>query len=84
MTEHRIMDDLRRSETMLSQLQAAIIERDEYDTASDVLNTDDRLDQIIYILSRIRYDVAWRANHGILHRETNDSTANPEDINAAR
>ena len=84
MTEHRIMDDLRRSETLLAQLQTDIIDRDEGETASDIVNATEKLDQVIYLLSRLRYDVAWRANRGILHRETNTSTNNPEDIHALR
>lgn len=84
MTEHRIMDDLSRSETMLSQLQTKIIERDEDETVSDVINGSDELTHVIFLLSRIGYDVQWRAERGILHRETNDDSAQPEDIRAPR
>lgn len=84
MTEHRIMDDLRRAETMLSQLQTKIIERDEHETVSDVVNYSDELTHVIFLLSRIGYDVQWRSERGILHRETNASTSNPDDINAPR
>ena len=84
MTEHRIMDDLRRSETMLSQLQTKIIERDEHETVSDVINTSDELTHVIFLLSRIGYDVQWRAERGILHKETNADSSQPEDINAPR
>ena len=84
MTEHRIMDDLRRSETMLSQLQTKIIERDEHETVSDIINCSDELTHVIFLLSRIGYDVQWRAERGILHRETNEDESQPEDINAPR
>lgn len=84
MTEHRIRDDLRVCAVLIDQIQDRLCGLGEGDNISDVLNTDDDLDRVIYLLSRIRYDVAWRANRGILHREDNDKDNNPEDINAPK
>ena len=85
MTEHRIMADLKCAETLLSQLQTEICERDsDIYTVSEIIDQTDDLDHAIYLLTRIRYDVQWRYKRCALGKETNRSTENPEDINAPR
>lgn len=84
MTEHRIREDFRVCAELIDQIQNRFCGLGNGDSISDVLNTDDDLDRVIYLLSRIRYDVAWRANRGILHREDSDKDNNPEDIHAPK
>lgn len=78
MTQHRIEEDLEEAIELLQELKDDIDNRESYETTSDVINGDTRLPHVMFLISRIKWDVAYRAQTGVLHR--GDQDAQPSDL----